>query len=85
MNPFIELIGTVAAVITTFAWLPQVVKIYRERSTHDISLGTQAALFVGALMWGLYGILIVSWPLIGANVIGITLLGTIIAFKLRYG
>lgn len=85
MNHWIELVGMVAATITTFAWLPQVVKIFRERSTRDISLGTQTALFIGALLWGLYGILILSWPLIGANVIGITLLGTIIAFKLRYG
>lgn len=85
MNPWIELIGTVAAAITTFAWLPQIIKIVRERSTHDISLGTQSALFFGSLLWGLYGVLILSWPLIGANAIGLTFLGTIIAFKLRYG
>ncbi len=85
VNPWIELIGTVAATITTFAWLPQIVKIFRERSTHDISLGTQTALFIGGVLWGTYGILIMSWPLIGANAIGLTFLGTIIAFKLRYG
>lgn len=83
--PSIELIGAVAAFITTVGWIPQVAKIARERRAGDISLATTGFLAFGILLWALYGVLIGSWPVILANGFTFMLVGAIVAMKLRYG
>ncbi|RFC67518.1 MULTISPECIES: SemiSWEET family sugar transporter [Mesorhizobium] len=85
MSASVELIGSLAALITTLAWLPQIIKILRERRTHDISLGTNAALATGVFLWLVYGLFIGSWPVIGANGITLLFILTILGLKLRYG
>jgi MtN3 and saliva related transmembrane protein len=44
-------IGLLAAILTTLAFVPQVLKTWRSRSTHDISLGTFALLVAGVATW----------------------------------
>lgn len=85
MHPSIELIGSLAALITTLGWLPQIVKILRERKAGDISLGTNATLASGGLLWAIYGLFIGSWPIILANGVTVLFIATIIGLKLRYG
>ncbi|PSJ58227.1 hypothetical protein C7I85_20425 [Mesorhizobium soli] len=85
VHPFIELIGTIAAVITTFAWLPQIVKILRDKQTSDISWGTTGTLAAGVLLWAIYGLFLGSWPIIMANVVTFLFIATILGLKLRYG
>lgn len=82
---WITAIGLAAATLTTVAFLPQVVKVWRTRSTRDISFSAFSILFAGAALWLLYGILISDAPLIAGNAIGVMLIGTILLFKLRYG
>lgn len=77
--------GTIAAFITTFAWLPQIVKIVRERKAGDISLVTRSTLAGGVFLWALYGIFIGSWPVIMANSVTFLFIATIVGLKLRYG
>jgi MtN3 and saliva related transmembrane protein len=81
---FVTLIGVAAAVLTTTAFMPQAVKVWRTRSTGDISLAMWSVLVVGIVLWLTYGVLIGDLPLILAN--GVTLLPavTVLAFKLRY-
>jgi MtN3 and saliva related transmembrane protein len=85
LHPSVELIGSLAALITTLAWLPQILKILRERRTEDISLITNAALATGIFLWMLYGLFIGSWPIIMANGVTFLFIATIIGLKLRYG
>jgi len=85
LSASVELIGSLAALITTLAWLPQIVKILRERRTHDISLGTNAALATGVFLWFVYGLMIGSWPVICANGITLLFIITILGLKLRFG
>lgn len=85
MTPYVDLIGTVAAVITTLCWLPQIVKIVRERDTTSISLGTNAALASGIVLWLIYGLLLGAWPVILSNVVSFLFIATIVGLKLRYG
>ncbi|MEL6537691.1 MAG: SemiSWEET transporter [Bacteroidota bacterium] len=79
-----EGIGMVAAFLTTLSFLPQVIKTWRSRSAHDLSLGMFSMLVIGVALWLVYGIWLANWPIILAN--GVTLLfsGTILYFKLRY-
>lgn len=85
MHFSVEIIGSVAAFITTFCWLPQILKILREKKAGDISLLTTGALATGIFLWLLYGLLIGSWPLIMANMVSFLFIATIVGLKLRYG
>ena len=79
-----DLLGLVAGALTTAAFVPQVVKTWRTRSTHDISLGMFALFNTGLVLWLAYGVLIGSWPIVLTNVVTLALALTILFFKLRY-
>ena len=79
------LVGLIAGWCTTLAFVPQVVKTWRTRSTSDISLGMFLVLVFGIILWLLYGFLIGDVPLIAANAVTLFLTAAILAFKLRYG
>lgn len=85
MHPLFEIIGAVAALLTTVAWLPQILKILRERKTSDISLGTNAALATGIALWIVYGFALGSLPVILANSVTLLFILMIVGLKLRYG
>jgi MtN3 and saliva related transmembrane protein len=78
-------VGLLAAVLTTAAFVPQVVKTWRTRSTADISLEMFLILVAGIIAWLTYGALIRDVPLILANAVTLLLAGTILFFKLRNG
>lgn len=80
----IDLLGLVAGTLTTAAFVPQVVKIWRTRSTDDISLGMFSLFNAGLLLWLGYGILIGSVPIVVSNLVTLALALTILFFKLRY-
>lgn len=79
-----DLLGLVAGTLTTAAFVPQVVKTWRTRSTHDISLGMFALFSTGLVLWLVYGVLIGSLPIVVSNIITLALALTILFFKLRY-
>lgn len=79
-----DLLGLVAGTLTTAAFVPQVVKILRTRSTDDISLGMFALFNAGLVLWLGYGFLIDSVPIIVTNLITLVLALTILFLKLRY-
>lgn len=85
MHPLYEVIGSIAAVITTFAWLPQITKILRERQARDISLATTAALATGVFLWIVYGLAIGSIPVIASNTVTFLFIALIVGLKLRFG
>ncbi|WAC25775.1 SemiSWEET family sugar transporter [Ancylobacter sp. SL191] len=80
-----EAIGGLAALLTTLCWLPQALKILRTRETRDLSLIAYLAFAAGVALWLVYGLLIVSWPVIAANAVTLVLLLGILSLKLRYG
>jgi MtN3 and saliva related transmembrane protein len=77
-------IGTLAALCTTLCWLPQAVKVIREKRTEGLSLATQTVFSLGLVFWCTYGLMLRSWPLIVANVATLLLSLTILVLKLRY-
>ncbi len=78
------LIGLIAASLTTTAFLPQVIKIMKTKSTRDISLKMYVILALGVLLWLVYGFMIMSWPVIAANTTVLVLSIIIIVFKVKY-
>ena len=85
MFPTIDAVGFAAAMLTTLCWLPQAVRVIRTRDTRAISLWAQALFAGGILLWLVYGLALMSWPLIAANAVTFLLTSVIIALKLRYG
>ena len=80
----IKYIGFFAAFCTTFAFLPQAIKVYKSKSTKDISLYMFLIFTIGVLSWLIYGLIINDWPVILANAVTLILSFFILIYKLRY-
>lgn len=78
-----EIIGLIAAVCTTFAFIPQVVKVWKTKQTKDLSLRMYSIMFIGIILWLVYGIRIDSLSIIMANVVTATLVGTILVYIIK--
>ncbi len=68
-------LGLIAGACTTFSFVPQLLKIWKSKSTHDISLAMYAVISTGVLLWLVYGLLVRDVPIITVG---------ILAFKLKY-
>ncbi len=77
-----EWIGSIAGLLSTAAFLPQVVKTLRERNARDISLGMYVLFCSGVSLWVVYGFMISSWPIVICNLITLILSGTILILEL---
>ena len=80
----INLIGFFAAFCTTIAFLPQAIKVYKSKSTKDISLWMFLIFTTGVFSWLIYGILISDLPIIFANSITLLLSIFILIYKIKY-
>ena len=79
-----EIIGLVAAVLTTSAYVPQVYKTWKTKSAGNISLTMYIDMFSGIILWLIYGIHLNSLAMIVANIVTAILTLIILIFKLRY-
>ena len=84
MGILVESIGTIAAVLTTLSFLPQVIKTYKEKNAENLSMLMLVVFFLGVLLWLVYGIVKHSLPLIIANIITGILTVVLIYFKVLY-
>lgn len=78
-----EIIGLIAAVCTTFAFIPQVMKVWKTKQTKDLSLRMYSIMFIGIILWLVYGIRIDSLSIIMANVVTATLVGMILVYIIK--
>ena len=81
----VNLIGSLAALCTTIAFVPQIVRVYRLKSARDISLATYLVFALGVFLWLLYGLYIHSLPVICANGVTLVLALAILFLKFLYG
>ncbi|ERT08872.1 PQ loop repeat family protein [Lyngbya aestuarii BL J] len=80
----ITAIGLLAGALTTVAFLPQVIKTWKTKSTRDVSLGMFVMFCTGVFLWIVYGALIGDLPIVAANIVTLSLASTILFFKLKY-
>lgn len=78
------MIGFIAAFLTTFGFVPQVIRVLKTKDTTSISLGMYLMSVTGMLLWLIHGIVIQDTALMVANIISVTLSGIILCYKLRY-
>jgi MtN3 and saliva related transmembrane protein len=79
----IDVLGYVAASLTTVAFVPQVIKTWKSKSAKDISLIMFLLFNIGIILWLIYGIVIESMPIILANIVTGILALTILGFKVH--
>jgi MtN3 and saliva related transmembrane protein len=79
-----EVLGHTAAFLTTVSFVPQVLRVVQTKSTKDISLGMFLLMAAGVILWLIYGLMIMAWPLIFCNGTTILLVLIILYYKVRY-
>jgi MtN3 and saliva related transmembrane protein len=80
----IQLVGIVAGLLTTVAFVPQVLKTWRSRSAKDLSLGMFSLLCAGVILWLVYGMATGDLPIILANGFTLMLSLTLLYFKFSF-
>ncbi len=83
MNP-VTLLGIAAGILTTLAFLPQVIRTWRTKSAADLSFTTFILFCVGVVLWLCYGILLRDLPIILANGVTLVLAATVLGLMIRY-
>lgn len=85
MSPIlINVLGTLAAACSMASFLPQVIKIWREKAAKEVSLRMYVVTVAGFTLWTVYGVMLKSWPLVGSNLICLGLSAAILVLKLKY-
>ncbi len=79
-----DLIGYIAASLTTLSFLPQALHTFRTRDVSGISLGMYSLFTAGVALWLVYGLLLGAWPIVAANAVTLALALAILVMKLRY-
>lgn len=77
---FTETVGTIAAICTTGAFVPQIVKI-RRQGGEDLSYAMLAVYFVGVALWLIYGLMLRAPSVIWANAATTLLVAVAIVLK----
>jgi len=80
----VSLIGFIAAACTTFATVPQMIKVFKSKQTQDISLYMYIIMTTGIFLWLVYGLFINDLPLIVANGVSLIFASTILTLKIKY-
>ncbi len=80
----IDLIGYIAATLTTASFVPQVMQTFKTKDVSGISLWMYSAFTIGIAMWLVYGFLISAWPIVIANAVTLSLAGAILCMKIHY-
>jgi MtN3 and saliva related transmembrane protein len=81
----IEWLGIIAGLLTTFALAPQIIRVYKLKHAQEISLLYTTTMFIGVIIWLVYGIMQGLVSLIIWNTIGSILNAWLLFAKLKYG
>lgn len=79
-----NVIGTLAALCSMSSFVPQIVKIVRERDADSVSLRMYLVTVTGFSLWIAYGLITGSWPVAASNTICLLLSAAILVLKWRY-
>lgn len=80
----IEWLGAIAGICTTFSFLPQVIHVFKTRSTKDISMGMYVIFITGVTLWTVYGVIIGATSIVVANIVTLMLATSILVMKLKW-
>ena len=81
----VNIVGTAAGLCSMSSFLPQLIKIAREKRAEGVSLRTYIVTVTGFCLWIAYGLMLGSWPVAASNSVCLLLAGGILALRWRYG
>ena len=81
---YITTLGLIAGVLTTIAYLPQLIKTWQTKSAHDLSWSMLIVLCAGIILWLVYGFYIQNIPIIAANIVTFLFPSMILVLKIKY-
>ncbi|MBY0573256.1 MAG: SemiSWEET transporter [Undibacterium sp.] len=84
VNTAVDLVGYLAAILTTTAFVPQAWLTWQRKRAEGVSLAMYSMMLVGVMCWLSYGIMLSAWPIIIANVVTLFLASFIFVMKLIY-
>jgi MtN3 and saliva related transmembrane protein len=81
-----KLIGFIAASLTMFGFIPQIIKMHKTNSVENISLLTLIQFSVGVFLWIIYGVYLGDIVIISANIVSLAILiaAIFVYFKIKY-
>jgi MtN3 and saliva related transmembrane protein len=77
-----DIIGYIAASLTTLSFLPQAILTLRTRNTAALSLTMYSLFTLGVLCWLIYGIYLANKAIIYANAVTLVLAASILSCKI---
>lgn len=80
----VTVIGYSAAVVSTFVFVPQVIRTWKLKSARDLSMATLVMMCTGLALWVIYGMLTGQVPVIAANSIVLLLTSAILVMKIKF-
>lgn len=81
----VNAVGTAAGLCSMASFVPQVVKIVREKRADGVALHTYLLTVTGFVLWIAYGVMLKSWPVAVSNAVNLVLSAAILALRWRYG
>lgn len=81
---YFEFIGFLAGLLSTIAFIPQVIKAFKTKNTNDISLTTNILLLFAVILWIIYGIFLKSFSLILFNTIQAIVISILLFYIVKY-
>ena len=81
---WVEVIGLTGAFLSSITFMPQVYKTWKTRSAGDLSLAMVLIVFTSTIVWLVYGIKLLLWPVILCNAVICVLSALLIYFKLSF-
>ncbi|MGC6479356.1 MAG: SemiSWEET transporter [Flavobacteriaceae bacterium] len=82
-HPF-EFIGIVAGILTSVAFVPQILKIWKTKSAADISTGMYLVMITGVVLWFIYGLYLQSFAILLSNAVAFSLQLSVLILKFWY-
>ena len=78
------MIGNIAAILTTFSFLPQAIQVIKTKNTEGISLGMYTMFVLGVFLWAIYGYTNNDMPVLLANLVTFIFASVILCYKIKY-
>ena len=80
----IQVVGVGAGLCSMASFVPQLLKMLREKHADGVSLRTYLVMVAGFVLWVAYGVGLGSWPIAASNAVNLVLSATILVLKFRF-
>ena len=81
---YIQIAGHVGAFLSSVTFIPQVYRVWKTKSANDLSMTMMIIVFTSTLIWLVYGVSLMLWPVILANTVIAVLSLMLIYFKITF-